>query len=320
MVIGLTFTLISIESTMRMRLKFVLMLLIIACAHKAPPIAKDRLNPKLVRVEVLNTRQIQLSFSENLDTTALATDSIAVASGQDTLAVLQAYPSLSASEVILITEPMKNITYDIRGVVFDEAENKGNFKSPFQGSIYPDTIAPWLIGHSQGRNKQEFFLTFSEAMDTMSLAFSIIPKKAFIPIWVNSRYARFIPATAGESLGFDTTYYLYLKQARDISGNKSGPYMTSITPDTVYRPIILKGKAMIGETPLNSGLALLERIHPIAIALVTKGEFSFEVRDSLAFDAQIIADGYSGKGTVKAGADNILKLEKGKIEIDRLID
>jgi hypothetical protein len=305
---------------MHERITLILMLLILACAHKAPPIAKDRLNPKLISVEVLNTRQIQLSFSEKIDTAALVADSVLVTSVQDTLAVLQLYPSLSASEIVLITKPMENVTYEISGVVFDEAENKGNFKSHFQGSTLPDTIAPWLTGYSQGRNTQDFFLNFTEALDTLSLEFSIIPKKKFIPVWVNSRYIRFIPETAGESLGFDTTYYLYLKQARDISGNQAATFITSITPDTVYRPITLKGKALIDEIPVNSGLTLLKRMNLVAIALVAKGEFTFDVRDSLAFDVQVIADEYSGKGTVMIGADNIIRLEKGKIDIDRLID
>jgi hypothetical protein len=88
----------------------------------------------------------------------------------------------------------------------------------------------------------------------------------------------------------------------------------------VYRPITLKGKALIDEIPVNSGLTLLKRMNLVAIALVAKGEFTFDVRDSLAFDVQVIADEYSGKGTVMIGADNIIRLEKGKIDIDRLID
>lgn len=320
MVIGLTFSLISIEFAMRGRVTLTLILLILTCAHKAPPIAKDRLNPKLVRVEVLNTRQIQLSFSENLDTAALATDSILVTSVQDTLAVLQLYPSLSASEIVLITEPMEKVTYEISGTVFDEAENKGNFKDLFQGSALPDTIPPWLTGYSQGRNAQEFFLNFTEALDTLSLTFSIIPEKKFVPVWVNSRYLRLIPETAGDSLGFDTTYYLHLKQIRDLSSNQATSFITSITPDTVYRPMTLKGKVLIDETPVESGLAVLERVSTIAIAMVAKGEFAFDVRDSLTFNVQVIADDYSGKGTVKVGADNIIRLEKGKIDIDRFIN
>jgi len=303
-----------------MRGRFILILLVLACAHKAPPIAKDRLSPKLIRIEVLNSRQLQLTFSENIDTAALTIDSIAITSAADTLDVLQAYPSLSASEVVLITESMKNVVYDIRGAIFDEAENKGNFENSFSGSVMPDTISPWVVGHSQGRNKNEFFLRFSEAMDTTSLAFSVIPRRVFIPVFTNSRYIRFVPETPGESLGFDTTYYLYLKNATDISGNRTSPFVTAITPDTVYRPVILQGKTVLDDTLGKNGLALLERTLPVAIALVQKGEFGFEVRDSLPFDVKIICDGFSGTATVRAGEDNIVILKRGRIEIDPIID
>lgn len=305
---------------MRKRATLVLMLLVLTCAHKAPPIAKDRLNPKLIKLEVLNTRQIQLSFSENLDTIALSKDSILVTTEQDTLLILQLYPSLSASEIVLITQPMSNVTYEISGIVFDEAENKGNFKRHLQGSTFPDTIAPWLVEYSHGRNTHDFFLSFAEAMDTLSLSFSIIPKKQFIPVWTNSRHVRFIPEKANESLGFDTTYYLYLKEAQDISGNHAAPFVTSITPDTVYLPITIKGKALIDEIPVSAGLVLLERGTVLAITLVTKGEFTFDVRDSLAYDVQVVSDGYSGRGVVKAGEENVIRLERKAMEIDRLID
>jgi hypothetical protein len=305
---------------MRGRATFLLGLILIACAHKAPPIAKDRLNPKLLRVEVLNARQIQLTFSEEVDTAALVTDSIRVTSGRDTLAVAQVYPSLSSSEIVLITEPMEEVTYEINGVVFDNAENKGNFNKTFKGSTLPDTIAPWLVGYAQGRNTSEFHLSFTEALDTLSLAFSILPEKRLMPVWVNTRYVRFVPEAAGESLGFDTTYYLYLKQVQDISGNRAAPFITSITPDTVYRPITLQGEALINETPVISGLALLARSAQVAITLVRDGEFTFEVRDSLNYEVQVIAGDYSGNGTVKAGGDNTIRLERGKVDIDRLID
>ena len=94
----------------------------------------------------------------------------------------------------------------------------------------------------------------------------------------------------------------------------------NITPDTVYRPVILQGKAFIDENPVLSGLALLERESLVAIAIVADGEFAFEVRDSLAFEVQVITEDYWGKETIKAGAENTIRLEKGTIDIDRLID
>jgi hypothetical protein len=230
------------------------------------------------------------------------------------------YPSLSASEIVLITTPMSSVTYDIEGIVFDNAENKGSFSSTFQGSTNPDTIPPWVTGYAQGRNTSEFFLHFSEAMDTTYIAFSIIPRKNFTPVWANPRYISFIPESSGETLGFDTTYYLYLKKARDISGNYTAPFIASITPDTVYRPIVLTGKALINGTPVTDGLALLIREEPVGISLVQKGEFAFSVRDSLAFTVQVITEDHTGSGMVRVGADNIIRLEKGKTDIDRLIN
>ena len=302
------------------RVALVFILLIAVCAHKAPPISKDRLSPRLLKVTVLNARQIQLSFSEDLDTAATVPDSMLITSAEETLGIILLYPSLSASEIVLITAPMSRIAYDIKGIVFDNAENKGSFKKTFHGSTSPDTIAPWLTGYAQGRNTNEFFLNFSEAMDTTYVAFSIVPKKEFTPVWVNSRYVSFIPETDSASLGFDTTYYLYLRKARDMSGNHTAAFITSITPDTVYKPTILTGKALIDETPVTEGLALLIRKEPVGIALVEKGEFAFDVRDSLAFTVQVITEDHTGTGMVRVGADNIIRLEKGKTDIDRFID
>lgn len=297
-----------------------ILLILLTCAHKAPPIAKDRLNPKLLRAEALNTRQIQLTFSEELDTANLFTDSMRLISESDTPAIAQVYPSLSSSEIILITKPMRDIDYEISGTVFDKAENKGSFSKAFKGSTRPDTIAPWIVGNAQGRNTNEFFLSFTEALDTFSLSFSVIPKKNLLPVWVNTRYVRFVPETAVDSLGFDTTYYLYLKHVRDISGNHSLPFITSVTPDTVYRPIILQGNALIDETPVVSGLALLERNTIVAITLVANGDFTFEVRDSLDFGLLVIAGDHSGRATVRVGEENTVSLERGKIDIDRIVD
>jgi len=316
----LTFRSISVEFAMHVRLVFIVMLLISACAHKAPPISKDRLGPHLQKIAVLNTKQIQLSFNEEIDTIATHVDSIFINSDQETLPVLFLYPSLSASEIVLLTMPMKDMAYDISGTVFDTAENRSHFKSRFLGLTGPDTIAPWLTGYSQGRNTREFYFAFSEAMDTTSVSFSIIPKKHFAPVWLNYRYLQFSPQTAGETLSFDTTYYLFLKQTCDVSGNRAAPFVTSITRDTVYQPIIVLGKVLFDGTPINEGVALLKRGNIIGVALVAKGEFAFEVRDSTSYDVQVVAGDHSGTGTIMAGRDNIIELVRERIDIDRFID
>ncbi|UCD06300.1 MAG: hypothetical protein JSV98_03465 [candidate division WOR-3 bacterium] len=295
-------------------------ILLAACAHKAPPIFKDRLQPKLAKVSVINNRQLQLTFTEEIDTMTLAPDSIFITSEQETLTVLLTYPSLSASEIIAATEPMKNVDYEISGSVFDKAENKGIFKSSFKGSSSPDTITPWITSYSQGGNKYEFFLQFSEAMDTTIVSFAIIPKREFTATWSNHRYVKFLPTSEDQSMNFDTTYYLFLKSARDISGNRVIPFVTSVTPDTSYAPISLSGRALIDTIPIKSGLALLSRDHVIGITLVTNGDFLFNVRDSLAHTITVIAQEYSGSIITRPGTENIVILKKENIDIDSLID
>ncbi len=297
-----------------------MVLLTAVCAHKAAPLAKDRLNPRLTKVSVINNRQIQLTFTEEIDTLTLFPDSVFIRSEDETLTALLMYPSLSASEIIIATEPMKAVSYEINGLVLDKAENRGPFSSTFQGSVKPDTIAPWVTAYSEGEDKHEFFLQFSEAMDTMSASFVIVPRRDFIAEWASHRHARFIPATGNETLSYDTTYYIFLKSARDISGNKSIPFITSVTPDTVYNRVSLAGRALTDDVPVKTGLAILVRDHPIGISFVTDGNFSFSVRDSMPYTIQVIAGKHSGSGIAIAGNDNMISLKEEVLEIDSLID
>jgi len=319
----LTFPVFAVELGMwngPARIVTLMFVLVAACAHKAPPLAKDRLNPRLTKVSVINNRQIQLTFTEEIDTLALVPDSILITSENETLRVLLLYPSLSASEIITATEPMKNVSYEITGTVFDKAENRGLFKSGFQGSTSPDTITPWITSYSEGRNKHEFFLQFSEAMDTTSASFAVIPRRNFAANWTNHRYAKFLPVSEDESMKFDTTYYLLLKTARDISGNESSPFVTSVTPDTAYDGINLTGRALVDTVRVKGGFALLSREKIIGISVITDGDFSFSVRDSLAHTITVIAGEYSGSITALPGSDNTVRLKKERIDIDSLID
>jgi hypothetical protein len=295
-------------------------LLMAMCAHKAPPIAKDRLNPRLSKATVINTRQIQLTFTEEIDTLSLTPENVLITSDSETLGVLLLYPSLSPSEIIIVTEPMEDIEYNIQGQVLDKAENIGSFVCRIQGSITPDTIAPWVISYSEGKSGSEFTLEFSEAMDTTELSFSIVPKKKYLPEWLTYRSIRFLPENPSESLAVDTTYYVYLRKASDISGNTAKPFITSMTRDTTHEPILLSGKALIDDTPAESGIVLLSRDNLLGVALVTKGEFTFAVRDSLNFDVLVVSGAYSGRGSVEAAADNIIRLRKEQVDIDSLVD
>lgn len=304
----------------RISLVVALLTAMVMCAHKAPPIAKDRLNPRLMKASVINTRQVQLTFTEEIDTLTLSPENVLITSATETLGILVLYPSLSASEIIVVTQPMKKITYEIHGKVLDKAENEGTFVGRIQGSTAPDTIAPWVVTFSEGKSKDEFLIHFSEAMDTTKLSFSIIPRREFRYTWVNYRRVKFLPADPNESLAHDTTYYFYLRQASDISGNTVKPFITSVARDTAHTPIFVRGKAFIDEAPIESGLALLIRNYPVGIAFVARGEFTFTVKDSLDFDLLVVSGAYSGRSRVSAAAENIVKLEKEEVDIDTLVD
>jgi hypothetical protein len=291
------------------------------CAHKAPPLSKDRMSPKLLKVAALNNRQIQFTFSEILDTLNLKPEYFNITSGPDTLKIMHLYPSLSAAEIIAITENQLDTSYEVSGSVFDTAQNKGNFLKSFPGTSLPDTIAPWIVGATSGARQKAFGITFSEAMDTSFLKFFILPKKNLKVNWQSLRSCRFVPEVSADSLHYDTTYYLYLtREARDISGNTLGAFITSITPDTIYEPVILKGKVQLNDTLIKKGLAILERPDPAGIAFVEKGEFLFEVRDSNAYYIEVISGKYSGRGEVFVDSANIIILKLEEKNIDSIIN
>ncbi len=299
----------------------VLILAFIACAHKAPPLSKDRLAPKLQRVSALNNRQTQFTFSEQLDTLNLKPEYFSIITGTDTLKIMLLYASLSASEIIAITELQYDTVYQVSGYVFDTAQNKGAFEEFFSGTSKPDTIVPWIVDYSQGAKQKEFTLTFSEAMDTAFLNYYILPKKNLKPTWLNIRTCHLKPETPADSLCYDTTYYLYTEKGfRDISNNAINSFVTSITPDTIYRPIRLEGKVQLQDTLVKSGLAVLKKIYPLGIAIVEQGSFSFEVRDSTVYAVEVISGRYSGSAMISVDSTNIIFLRLEEKNIDSLIN
>ncbi|UCG91681.1 MAG: hypothetical protein JSV97_11490 [candidate division WOR-3 bacterium] len=295
-------------------------LMVIVCARKAPPLSKDRLHPKLVEARVLNNRQLQFTFSEEIDTLMFDPGNVSITSDTDTLKIFELYPSLSAAEIIAITDVQSEKMYEVSGFVFDTAGNKGSFKKTFKGSTQRDTISPWLIDYSEGAEKSDFLLQFSEAMDTSFIEFAVLPKKQFSPLWHNIRTCQLIAETARDSLQFDTTYYLYInKGARDISGNAVGLFITSITPDTIYSPLGLRGKAMVNDTLVQSGLAVISKDIVLGIAEVQKGEFAFDVRDSSTYTVLVVSGKFSGSNEVSVAQDNIVILKEEERNIDSII-
>jgi len=300
---------------------FISIVILASCAHKASPLSKDRMNPKLQKVSALNNRQILFTFSEILDTINLNPGYFSIMSDEETLKIMALYPSLSAAEIIAITNIQFDKVYEVSGYVFDTAQNKGNFQKFFTGSSKPDTIIPWIVKYSKGANHKEFTVIFSEAMDTTFLKSYILPKKDLKPEWQNLRACRLIPEIPDDSLSYDTTYYLYInKGARDISRNAVNTFITSITPDTIYEPINLKGTVQINDTFVKTGLAVLKRKYPIGITTVDQGNFAFEVRDSLPYTIEVISGKYSGSGEVSVDSVNNIILQLEEKDIDSLIN
>ncbi len=295
--------------------------ILIACAHKAPPLSKDRLSPKLQKTSALNNQQILFTFSELLDTLNLKPEYFSITTAEDTLNILFLYPSLSAAEIVAVTELQFDKVYEVSGYVFDTAQNKGTFKTSFLGTSKPDTIIPWIVDYSKGANYKEFTLEFSEAMDTTFLKFYVLPKKNLKPVWKNIRTCRLVPEAPADSLGYDTTYYLYInKGARDMSKNTINIFATSITSDTVYKPLMLKGTVQINGTIAKTGVAVIKKEYPMGITLVEQGNFAFEVRDSTTYTVEVISESYSGSAEVAADRVNIVILKLQERNIDSIIN
>lgn len=296
---------------------FFLFLIFTACAHKAPPLLKDRLSPKLQEISVLSNRHIQFTFSEQLDTLELSPDNFSITASNDTLGIQLLYPSLSAAEIVVLTEPQRTTVYEVSGYVYDTAQNRGAFKSSFSGTSKPDTISPWIVDYSKGANHRQFALTFSEAMDTTFFEFHILPKKALTPVWRNIRSCFLVPETVEDSLRYDTTYYLYIdKGARDIANNTISTFITSITPDTIYAPIIIRGTIQVHDTLVRTGVAFIKKEYSLGITMIEQGRFAFEVRDSTRYTVDVLSGDYSGSAEVSVDSTCTINLRRERRSID----
>jgi len=300
---------------------FFLFFVFTACAHKAPPLSKDRLSPRLQDISVLSNQQVQFTFSEPLDTLDLSPDNFSITTSEDTLDILLLYPSLSAAEIVVLTEPQSVSVYEVSGYVFDTAQNRGVFKNSFSGTSRPDTISPWIVDYSKGANHRQFFLKFSEAMDTTFFEFVILPTKVLKPVWRNVRTCFLVPGGVDDSLRYDTTYYLYLKKgARDIANNTISTFVTSITADTLYEPMVLQGTVHIHDTLLKTGVAVIRKEYPLGITVIEQGRFAFEVRDSAKYTVEVLSGDYSGSVEVSIDSICTINLQREGKSIDSLFD
>ncbi|MBN2621548.1 hypothetical protein JXB22_10745 [candidate division WOR-3 bacterium] len=297
-----------------------ILIIVSACAHKAAPLFKDRMKPKIVRVRALNNRQVQLSFSEDIDTLSFDEQSIAMYSDPETLSIVAVYPSLSAAEIVCLTAEQTPVKYHIAGVVYDTAQNKGIIASSFEGSRVPDTVAPYIAKYSQGARTYEFDLQFSEAMDTSLVTYYVLPDHATICEWQNLRSCRIIPQDPNDPFKPEATYYLFIDRGVcDASGNSLRPFITSITPDTAYKPMLLKSEVRVHDTLALTGIAVLKRPDARGIAFIKNGQVSFDVRDQDAYTIEVLSNGYSGSAAVWFDSVNTVRLLPAEKTIDSII-
>jgi len=297
-----------------------LIIIAVNCGHKGAPLVKDRLRPGLKKVASLNNRQILFSFSEGLDIKSLKPEDIAITADSQALKIITVYPSLSNAEIVAVTEPQKAIVYNVSGTVYDSSENKGIFKAQVTGSVRPDTIAPIAKTYSQGSRRDDITIQFDEAMDTSSITIKILPGKSFTAVWTDYRTVNLLPRDSAEVLRNDTTYYFLIRDCRDLSGNRITPLITRVTPDTAYQPLYLRGKVKYNDTLAAGGWAVLSRDRPIGIARIDRGEFLFEVRDSLSYWTDAVWGDRHGRAEVRAGQENLVDLKPEKFDIDSLIN
>lgn len=288
------------------------------CAHKGAPLHIDRIDPKLKKITPVNDHQIFLYFSEELDTTSIKSENFLIYTEQETLKIISVTPGNAPEQISIYTQKMSKIEYFIDGRVYDLSRRVGFFKTKFIGSIKPDTIQPVITKYSKGFKLKNFYLEFSEPIDTGSIKYYVFPKRKMLKDWHYMKKLYLNPET--DSLNYDTTYYLFISELQDLSGNRGAPFVTTITPDTIYNPVFIRGRAVFNDTPLTSGIGLLEYEKILGVSTISQGEFLFEVRDSSKHFIRVFGENCYGADSASALDTNIIKLTPGVFNLDSIIN
>lgn len=299
---------------------FMCIIICLFCAHKGPPLHVDRINPRIRKVTPINNHQLMLHFSEELDSLSNNLENFVIHTGQETLRIYAVNPGNTSEQIFLTTEKMKQLEYEINGKVYDKGGRIGTFVVHFTGSSKPDTVAPWITRYSKGARLRNFSLEFSEPVDSSSFKYYIIPTKIMQVKWQRLTKVFLTPFSENDSFHYNTTYYLFVKDLMDLSGNHAQHFITNITPDTIYNPLFIRGKALLNDTIINDGIAIIEREGIVGISMVKQGEFLFEVRDSLKYLAHIIIPNFYGADSISVSQKNVIILNPGAIDFDSLIN
>ncbi len=256
------------------------------CAKKMLPPSPDRFPPSLIEVNPRTRVQLELIFNEAIDPRRLVLDSFSA----DGLILRGISQGRDRSRVIIWTGVQEVKGYRIGGVVWDEAGNRRQFSTRFEGSARIDTIPPRVVSVSpvpatgnQTRNLR-VTIKFSEPVDTtLPCHYLFTPKeyetlfqRSWHPNWQEIQFLYRDSVEKGKDI-----YFLLLPGVKDLEGNQNlTPAWTYFTSDSVFPQTRSRGKALA-----NSGLIT-----------VTKGVVFFN--QELAEDrmrtvalAPILADG-----------------------------
>jgi hypothetical protein len=238
-------------------LLFVALVLVVmvGCAKKMLPPSPDRFAPRLQAVETRTRSQVTLIFDEDINGSKLKLDSFLLTGpAGETVALRGASLGKSSEEVQLWTPIQEVKLYEVRGIVWDRADNKTRFRARFRGSSVQDTIAPRVAriepapGSPRQKRSVKVKVTYSEAIDTSKAV-----KHVFVPVAYDTGFKRSwstdwqtLSFTRIESMPSDAVVYLLVQPgAVDLEGNRAtDPAFTYFTSDTIFDAVAVRGKAV----------------------------------------------------------------------------
>ncbi len=295
-----------------------LVLLLIYCGKKGAPTPPDRFPPTLEELRVMDRNHITLGFSEELDTFLLTAENFTVLNTQkETLKVFAVAPFLGLDQIVLTASRLESLTYFIRGSIRDLAGNVCEIEEEFVGSTIEDSIAPRLIDYPSMIRSNRLYLKFSEALDTASLKFILVPrsKQGLLVRWDKGlRQIDFYTSVESDSFIKDSIYHFFIYQAKDFNQNSIKPFHFFFTPDSIAPRYYLRGE-VYQDDKLVDGALVVARIKKkaVAMAISDRGQFSMAVKHDEPYDVEVFYDGYYAMSKAEINGSIKLTLVEGEM-------
>lgn len=260
-----------------------ILIFLLFCAKKMLPPSPDRFSPYLVEAIPRTRVQLELVFNEEIDSRRLVLDSFNSNNGLVLSGISQ---GRDRSRVILWTREQEWREYNLSGVVWDGAGNRGQFRTRFTGSTRIDTIPPRVVAISPEPGRVNVFrnirlsVRFSEPVDT-----TLTLPCLFVPQEYEARFQRSWKANWQEvefvykdSIARGKEVYFILQPGvKDLEGNSTTtPAWTYFSPDSVFPGVRVRGR-VVGQG--KGGMVLFNKEQTRALApILTDGSFEIKVR------------------------------------------